>query len=66
MTAPAQTLPKLVVDSASLITAAKFTVDSLTVVEYIAQRCQPNFSFRKKSLIKRNKRNSFGHNASSV
>jgi len=40
MTTPASTLPKLVVDSASLITAAKFTVDGLTVVEYIAQRCQ--------------------------
>jgi len=40
MTTPAPTLPKLVADSASLITAAKFTVDGLTVAEHIAQRCQ--------------------------
>jgi predicted nucleic acid-binding protein len=32
--------PKLVFDSASLITAAKFTVDGLTVIEHVAQRGQ--------------------------
>jgi predicted nucleic acid-binding protein len=40
MSATAPDPPKLVLDSASLITAAKFTVDGLTVVEHIAQRCQ--------------------------
>jgi hypothetical protein len=40
MTTPAPTPPELVADSASLITAAKFTVDGLTVAEHIAQRCQ--------------------------
>jgi len=38
MTTPAP--PKLVLDAASLITAAKFAVDGLTVVEHLAQRCQ--------------------------
>jgi predicted nucleic acid-binding protein len=35
-----QTLLKLVVDSASLITAAKFAVDGLTIADHLAQRCQ--------------------------
>jgi hypothetical protein len=36
---PGPTPLKVVVDSASLITAAKFTVDGHTVVEYLAQCC---------------------------
>lgn len=40
MIAPAPTPPKLILDSSSLITTAKFTVDGLTVAEHIAQRCQ--------------------------
>jgi predicted nucleic acid-binding protein len=40
VTTPAPTLLKLVVDSASLITAAKFIVDGFTVAEHIAERCR--------------------------
>jgi hypothetical protein len=39
MGTPGPTSLKVVVDSASLITAAKFTVDGHTVVEYLAQCC---------------------------
>ena len=39
MSTPSPTPLKVVVDSASLITAAKFTVDSSTVLEHLAQCC---------------------------
>lgn len=40
MTTRTPTPPKLVLDSSSLITAAKFTVAGLTVAEHIAQLCE--------------------------
>lgn len=39
MNTPTSTLLKLVVDSASLITAAKFTVEGRTVAEHLARQC---------------------------